>query len=79
MKLFGDHVPVKAHIHTINGFSAHAGRSDLKKWLESTGTPRGVYLVHGDADRGMSAMQKSLKAKNFNASCPKLHETVTLA
>ena len=79
VKLFGDHVPVKAHIHTINGFSAHAGRSDLKKWLESTGTPRGVFLVHGDADRGMSAMQKSLKAKNFNASCPKLHETVTLA
>ena len=78
VKLFGDQVPVKAHIHTINGFSAHAGRTDLMKWLERVGDLRAVYLVHGDAQKGMARMKKALAKKQLNVHCPKLHETITL-
>ncbi|MCA0940073.1 MBL fold metallo-hydrolase [Salipiger pacificus] len=48
VKLFGDEVPVRAQIHTINGFSAHAGRSALKAWHASLGTPDQTFLVHGE-------------------------------
>ena len=37
VRLFGDNVPVRAKVHTINGFSAHAGRRDLIDWRERVG------------------------------------------
>jgi metallo-beta-lactamase family protein len=46
--LFGDEVPVRAHVHTINGFSAHAGQGDLVDWHRRTGTPEITFLVHGE-------------------------------
>ena len=50
VKLFGDEVAVRARIHTINGFSAHAGRSDLIDWHRRTGTPSVTFLVHGETE-----------------------------
>ncbi|MBE9638808.1 MBL fold metallo-hydrolase RNA specificity domain-containing protein [Salipiger mangrovisoli] len=49
VKLFGDEVPVRARIHTINGFSAHAGRAQLKAWHAKLGSPHQTFLVHGEA------------------------------
>jgi metallo-beta-lactamase family protein len=47
--ILGDDVPVKARIHTINGFSAHADQATLSKWHEHTGATR-VFLTHGEED-----------------------------
>ncbi|WP_102124722.1 MBL fold metallo-hydrolase [Deinococcus planocerae] len=47
VRLFGEEVSVRASIHTIGGFSAHADRDDLLAWLEPTGEAR-VLLVHGE-------------------------------
>ena len=46
--LFGDEIPVRARIHTINGFSAHADRRELLAWHHQTGWPATTFLVHGD-------------------------------
>jgi len=46
--LFGERVPVRAQIHTINGFSAHADQRDLLAWQRATGAAR-TFLVHGEA------------------------------
>jgi metallo-beta-lactamase family protein len=48
VKLLGKTIPVRAKIHTINGFSAHAGRRDLIDWHRRTGTPEVTFLVHGE-------------------------------
>ncbi len=48
VRLFGDDVAVRATIHTINGFSAHAGQSDLIDWHRRTGSPSVTFLVHGE-------------------------------
>jgi metallo-beta-lactamase family protein len=47
--LFGEEVPVRAHIHTINGFSAHADQAELLAWQRQTGAPR-TFLVHGEEE-----------------------------
>jgi metallo-beta-lactamase family protein len=47
VRLFGDEVPVRARIHTINGFSAHADRDELLDWHHRVGARR-TFLVHGD-------------------------------
>ncbi len=48
VRIFGETMPVRAHIHTINGFSAHADQSELLDWHGRTGAPAQTFLVHGE-------------------------------
>ena len=48
VKIFGEPIRVRAKIHTINGFSAHADQHELLAWHERTGAKR-TFLVHGEA------------------------------
>jgi metallo-beta-lactamase family protein len=47
--LFGEDIPVRASVHTINGFSAHADQAELLAWHGQTGAAR-TFLVHGEPD-----------------------------
>jgi metallo-beta-lactamase family protein len=47
IRLFGENVPVRARVHTINGFSAHADRDELLAW-HARSAPRRTFLVHGE-------------------------------
>ena len=47
--LFGEDIPVRARIHTINGFSAHADRDELLAWHRRVGAAR-TFLVHGEVE-----------------------------
>ncbi|MFC4638800.1 MBL fold metallo-hydrolase RNA specificity domain-containing protein [Deinococcus hohokamensis] len=47
VRLMGEEVAVRAQIHTIGGFSAHADQDDLLAFLDTTGRPH-VWLVHGE-------------------------------
>lgn len=47
VRLFGEEIPVRAHIYTINGFSAHADRDELLAWHRHSHAPR-TFLVHGE-------------------------------
>ena len=48
VRIYGEKIPVRAKIHTINGFSAHADQAELLAWHGQTGNPELTYLVHGD-------------------------------
>jgi metallo-beta-lactamase family protein len=78
VQIFGEPVRVRAHIHTINGFSAHADQRELVAWQASTGTPR-TFLVHGEPDRGMKAMADLLVARGRDVVLPALNEAFELA
>jgi metallo-beta-lactamase family protein len=47
--MLGEDVPVRAAIHTIDGFSAHADQAALLQWHEHTGAAR-TFLTHGEED-----------------------------
>jgi metallo-beta-lactamase family protein len=47
--LLGEDVAVRAHVHTIGGFSAHADQDDLLAWLGATGKAH-IWLVHGEPE-----------------------------
>lgn len=49
VQVMGEEVAVRAHVHTLGGFSAHADQADLLAFLSTTGTPR-VWLVHGEPE-----------------------------
>ena len=57
--LFGDEIPVNAHLYTINGFSAHADRDELLAWHRAL-KPKHTILVHGE-EKAMSSFAKALE------------------
>lgn len=49
LRIFGQEVPVRAEVVTIGQLSAHAGRSELLRWLSGfKAPPRQTFLVHGE-------------------------------
>jgi len=49
VRIFNEDVAVKAKIYTINGFSAHAGQSQILQWLSHfEKNTMQVILVHGE-------------------------------
>jgi metallo-beta-lactamase family protein len=46
--LFGEEVPVRAAVHTINGFSAHADQAELLRWHAKASGAERTVLVHGE-------------------------------
>jgi len=47
--LNGEKVPIKAKIHTLTGYSAHADQNGLVEWVESMEKkPKEIKLVHGE-------------------------------
>ena len=49
VKIFGDFVPIRAQIATLEQFSDHADTPELLKWLHTfTNKPGVTYLVHGE-------------------------------
>jgi metallo-beta-lactamase family protein len=49
ISLFGQQVPVRAQVVSMGQLSAHAGKSELLRWLSGfTAPPRQTFLVHGE-------------------------------
>jgi metallo-beta-lactamase family protein len=74
VSIFGENVPVRAHIYTINGFSAHADQAELLAWRK-TANPRRTLLVHGEEEA-----MKAFAAKTGDADVvlPELGQSFTL-
>jgi len=76
VRIFGEDIQVRAGIHTIGGFSAHADQAELLAWHKSTCNPKTTFLVHGE-EESMRAFAKKLK--NTHVEMPALHQTYDLA
>ncbi len=48
VRIYGEEMAVRAAIHTINGFSAHADQAELLAWHRKIGSPERTFLVHGE-------------------------------
>jgi metallo-beta-lactamase family protein len=50
VRILGQHYPVRAKIAVLDGFSAHADRDGLFRWLSGfKKSPRHLFVVHGEA------------------------------
>ena len=77
--LAGEEIAVNATIHTIGGFSAHAGQSQLLDWADGFGTRRPqLYLVHGEPDKREALRQQFDARYQWRAALPAYGESVTL-
>lgn len=78
IRLFNEEIAVKARIFTINGFSAHAGQSQLLDWLQHFQTPEmQVFLVHGEYSVQQVLAEKIRERFGFKVIIPEyLEETI---
>jgi metallo-beta-lactamase family protein len=64
VKIFGERVTVRAQVHTLGGFSAHAGQTDLLSWFRplAAAKPR-VVLTHGE-DGPRTALSEMIRREH---------------
>jgi len=62
INVYGEDIIVKASIHTINGFSAHADQDGLVKWVSEIKDLKKVFLVHGEKE-AQKTFKKVLQEK----------------
>ena len=79
VKIFGEPIAVKANVHTMGGFSAHAGQTDLLAWLENLVPARPqVVITHGE-DKSRLGFEKVVRARfGLTARLPQMGETIEL-
>jgi metallo-beta-lactamase family protein len=54
VNIFGEPYKVRATIETIDAFSGHADKSELRAWAEKvTGPLRGIFVIHGEEEAAL--------------------------
>ncbi|WP_394233940.1 MBL fold metallo-hydrolase RNA specificity domain-containing protein [Pseudomonas anguilliseptica] len=78
VKILHQRIAVKAKVHTLGGFSAHAGQSQLLDWVSHFEHQPELYLVHGELEK-MQALQLALRERlNWIANIPEPGEQIAL-
>jgi len=75
VRIFGDEIAVKARIHTLGGFSAHAGQEQLIEWAGQFRKHRPkLFLVHGEVEAMQALQYRFVSEHRWNAHIPVLGE-----
>ena len=79
VSIFGEKIAVKAQVHTLGGFSAHAGQTDLLAWFNviAPSQPR-VALTHGENPQREILAKLIEQRYNLKPQLPELHEVIEL-
>ncbi len=78
LRVAGEEVAVNASIHTLGGFSAHAGQQQLLDWISVFHKPKPhTYLIHGE-NHAKKVLQTQLHKMGIQVEIPKYDTTITL-
>ena len=81
IKVYGEEVPLRAEVEVLDGYSAHAGRRELRAWVHAihgVDRPRPkVHLVHGEA-ASQDAFAATLRRDGYDVTVPDRRDTVPL-
>lgn len=77
VRIFGQPLAVQAKIHTLGGFSAHAGQSELIEWFKPLAKCRPkLVLTHGE-DRGRIPLKERMASKfDLQALTPHMKDVI---
>ena len=81
IKTFGVEVPLRAQVAVLNGYSAHADRTELANWLGAVRATsphlKDVFLVHGEPG-AQETFADQLRGKGYRPHIPVAGEKITL-
>lgn len=79
VRIFGEEVAVRASIHTLGGFSAHADQKALMAWAGGFSKPPGrTFVVHGEAAAANNFAQQLRTEKNWTVDVPEIGQSFQL-
>ncbi len=80
LKIYGDEIPLRAQVEVINGYSAHADRTELNAWIDKVKAESPsfgpLWLVHGEA-AVQDEYQTALTSRGYSVTCPEPHSRVS--
>lgn len=79
VRIFGEEYDVRAHVESIEGYSAHADQAGLLRWADSFDDSRlqHIFLVHGEPDPMHVLAEKLSESRSAQVSTPTRGETFT--
>ncbi len=79
LKMMGKEVPVRAAIRQIDGFSGHADRDEIVRWLSGfKKAPKTAFVIHGE-EHASTALAGTLQSRfGWKTAHPALRDTVEL-
>ncbi|MCA9118712.1 MAG: MBL fold metallo-hydrolase [Planctomycetaceae bacterium] len=79
VRIHGRNYEAKAQISRIYGFSGHADRDALLRWIEHLKqAPREIFLTHGEEEAAMSLAEGIRNEKGWEVSIPEFQQIVDL-
>jgi metallo-beta-lactamase family protein len=79
VRIFQEDVIVRAKVHTIGGFSAHADQNELLTWISHFKNPKlQVFVIHGEESASLAFAQSIQQAFPFEVKVPQWLETLPL-
>jgi metallo-beta-lactamase family protein len=79
VKIFGEEIRVNAKIHSLEGFSGHADREGIIRWIKSfKNRPKKIFVVHGEEEAAGEISRKIEKELKIKAYIPELGETLSI-
>lgn len=79
VRIFQEDVIVRAKVHTIGGFSAHADQAELLTWIGHFKNPQlKVFIIHGEESASLALAQIIQKTFSFQVQVPHWLETIPL-
>lgn len=79
VRIRGREYDVRAQIHTLGGFSAHADERDLRFWLRGFGrSPRRIFVCHGEESVATAFAGNLREELQVDTYVPNMEEIVEL-
>jgi metallo-beta-lactamase family protein len=79
VRILGQYYPVRSRVAQIQGFSAHADRDDLFRWLSALKrSPKHVFVTHGEPEVAKSFSALLREKTGWSVSVPEYKAEVVL-
>jgi metallo-beta-lactamase family protein len=79
VRIFGEEINVRASIHTLGGFSAHADQQALMNWAGGFNKPPGrTFVVHGEVAAASHFAQQLRTEKSWTVDVPEIGQSYQL-
>jgi metallo-beta-lactamase family protein len=72
-------VPVRAAIVEVSALSAHADRSELRRWLEPLAAPRQTFITHGELASATAFARELQRERGWKTLVPSMGQCVELS
>ena len=81
VSIFGQHVPVRCHVHSIGAYSAHADQNGLLEYIRQAnqgGTLKKCFVVQGELESAQALAKRSMDELKVDTLVPALGQSFEL-